>query len=53
LVSEGIVDDEDRLLRLAKSRNQLVHGFTGIEVEETDMQFLIGVMEELLPRLRK
>jgi hypothetical protein len=51
LVSEGFVDDEDRLLRLSRARNRLVHGFTRIDVEDDDMQFLVGIIETLIAGL--
>lgn len=50
LVSEGFAEDEigDKLLRLADTRNRLVHGFTRLNVDKKDVDFLVQFIGTLM-----
>ncbi len=50
LVSEGFADDEsgERLSKLANARNRLVHGFTRLDVEKKDVDFLVQFIRTLM-----
>jgi hypothetical protein len=49
LVSDGFLDDEagERLVEISQIRNQLVHGFTEVEVSPEDLNFLLRTLNEL------
>lgn len=49
LVSDGFVDDDDgsRLLEISQIRNQLVHGFTQIEIDPEDLKFLLAILKQM------
>lgn len=49
LVSDGFVSDEDgsRLVGISKKRNQLVHGFTQVDLAPEDMKFLLNIIQDL------
>jgi hypothetical protein len=49
LVSDGFVSDEDgsRLVGISKKRNQLVHGFTQVDLDPEDMKFLLNTIQNL------
>jgi uncharacterized protein YutE (UPF0331/DUF86 family) len=50
LVSEGLAEDEigDQLLKLADTRNRLVHGFTRLDVDKKDVDFLVQFIRTLM-----
>lgn len=54
LVSDGYASDEvgERLLKLAHLRNRLVHGFSRLDVEKSDIDFLLSVLNKLLGELK-
>jgi uncharacterized protein YutE (UPF0331/DUF86 family) len=50
LTSEGYLDDEtgEKLVEIAHLRNQIVHGFTRLEVRREHLQTLLGVVQQLM-----
>jgi hypothetical protein len=49
LVSAGFVSDEDgsKLIEISQKRNQLVHGFTQIEIARSELELLLEIIREL------
>jgi REase_AHJR-like len=49
LVSDGFISDTagDNLIEISGKRNQLVHGFTQIEIARPELEFLLEIVREL------
>ena len=54
LVSEGYLDDEagEKLFEIGNLRNQIVHGFTRLEVRREHLQTLLGVVQRLMNEIK-
>ena len=55
LVSDGLLEDDvgTRLLAIANVRNRIVHGYTGLTTQRSDIETLIVAIEKLLKGLGK
>lgn len=55
LVSEGFLEDDvgTRLLAIANVRNRIVHGYTGLTTQKSDIETLVSAIERLLRGLGK
>lgn len=53
LTSEGYLNDEmhERLLEISNLRNQIVHGFMGVDVSREKLQTLLSVIQKLIEEL--
>lgn len=55
LVSEGMIEDDegDKLTEISHLRNRLVHGFSNVEVQETDAKLLYSLLAKLVTVAKK